>query len=51
MFGIECFPGNYGLNCSKDCTCEAGSCDHVTGVCTCLPGYHGVNCTHGILHE
>ena len=45
---LECLPGMYGFNCNQVCTCEAGTCHHVNGLCTCLPDYLGGNCSHGI---
>ena len=41
-----CSQGTYGRNCNGMCPCEAGSCHHVTGRCTCFPDYHGENCSH-----
>ena len=42
---LTCPLGTYGENCSKACNCENnGSCDPVTGVCTCGPGHYGEKC-------
>ena len=43
---IECPPNMFGQNCESTCTCNAagGTCDHISGTCTCNPGYTGTNC-------
>ena len=35
----------WGLGCQEECQClHGGSCDPVTGECTCHPGYLGEEC-------
>lgn len=42
---LTCPLGTYGENCSKTCDCiNKGSCDPVTGKCTCGPGHYGEKC-------
>ncbi|XP_033738135.1 multiple epidermal growth factor-like domains protein 6 isoform X2 [Pecten maximus] len=43
----KCDPGRFGQNCSLQCHCDVGYCDHVTGECVvpgCLPGWRGPAC-------
>ena len=39
-----CPPGRFGVNCDGVCTCVHGSCDFMTGACTCQSGFVGANC-------
>lgn len=47
MVCIVCPPLRYGEGCSQECTCQIGSCHHITGNCSCPVGYNGLNCDHG----
>ena len=40
--------GFYGAGCNSICTCQnGGTCEHVTGACTCPPGIKGERCEDG----
>lgn len=40
-----CPQGFFGLDCQEKCLClNGGSCDHVTGVCSCPAGWIGAAC-------
>ncbi|MEQ2217396.1 hypothetical protein XENOCAPTIV_008386, partial [Xenoophorus captivus] len=40
-----CPQGFYGLNCQEKCFCQnGGSCDHISGVCSCFAGWIGPSC-------
>lgn len=40
-----CPQGFYGLDCQEKCLClNGGSCDHVSGVCSCPAGWIGPHC-------
>ncbi|PVD35905.1 hypothetical protein C0Q70_02874 [Pomacea canaliculata] len=46
-----CASGNFGTNCSSDCTCAAENtvnCSNVDGTCTCKSGWNGANCDQDI---
>ncbi|XP_033636736.1 uncharacterized protein LOC117297699 [Asterias rubens] len=43
----ECDDGKYGLNCASECSCVSrGTCNKVTGQCTCnpIPGFDDAVC-------
>jgi hypothetical protein len=41
----ECPAGYFGLGCLHHCQCDnKGTCDHVSGACTCLVGWTGTFC-------
>ncbi|XP_052784322.1 uncharacterized protein LOC128220099 isoform X2 [Mya arenaria] len=40
---IDCDENFYGLNCSKMCNCEHGSCNRTSG-CHCGSGWTGIQC-------
>ncbi|XP_033640831.1 fibrillin-2-like [Asterias rubens] len=43
----ECVDGKYGLNCASECSCVSrGTCNKVTGQCTCdpIPGFEHAVC-------
>lgn len=45
---IACPAGQYGENCSGHCLCQnGGSCDSMTGQCSCPPGWTGAACELG----
>ena len=39
---IKCPYGSYGQDCRERCKCQnGGSCDHVSGACSCPAGWRG----------
>ena len=39
---IKCPYRTYGQGCKERCNCQnGGSCDHISGACTCTPGWKG----------
>ncbi|XP_065192187.1 uncharacterized protein LOC135823264 [Sycon ciliatum] len=44
----QCPMDVFGSNCTMQCTCLHGSCNHITGNCTCSPGFTGRNCSEAI---
>ena len=44
-----CPPDRYGVNCIATCKCVPGqgTCNSVTGHCTCYAGYAGSDCSQG----
>uniref|UniRef100_A0A4W5RH13 EGF-like domain-containing protein n=1 Tax=Hucho hucho TaxID=62062 RepID=A0A4W5RH13_9TELE len=46
----ECPVGYFGLGCLHHCQCDnKGTCDHVSGACTCLVGWTGTFCEKRII--
>ena len=39
-----CPSGKFGRGCTQACSCIGGSCDPISGFCSCDPGYHGDRC-------
>ncbi len=47
-FVSACPRNTFGENCEESCPCQnGGTCDHITGVCTCPPGVNGLYCEDG----